>query len=166
MIRKLLFATAVLVAAPAFAAMPPAQFLQHAIKGDNSEVRLGRLISHLGASAQVRRFGATLTSDHSVARSQAAALARRMGVRPPTAMTPDARVEYARLSHLRGRAFDREVRRSMIADHRKDIAAFDEGLCDQQIEGAEKWLRRLGFTLDEQMTTDPKHPIWRCDLSI
>src|SRR6185503_17819271 len=78
MIRKLLFATAVLVAAPAFAAMPPAQFLQHAIKGDNSEVRLGRLISHLGASAQVRRFGATLTSDHSVARSQAAALARRM----------------------------------------------------------------------------------------
>jgi len=40
-------------------------------------------------------------------------------------MTPDARVEYARLSHLRGRAFDREVRRSMIADHRKDIAAFE-----------------------------------------
>lgn len=125
MIRKLLFATAVLVAAPAFAAMPPAQFLQHAIKGDNSEVRLGRLISHLGASAQVRRFGATLTSDHGLARSQAAAVARRMGVSVPTAMLPEARMEYAKLSHLRGHAFDREVRRSMIADHRKDIAAFE-----------------------------------------
>jgi predicted outer membrane protein len=125
MIRKLLFATAVLVAAPAFAAMPPAQFLQHAIKGDNSEMRLGRLISRHGASGQVRQFGATLTSDHSLARSQAAALARRMGVRPPTAMAPEARAEYAKLSHMRGRAFDWEVRRYMINDHRKDIAAFE-----------------------------------------
>jgi putative membrane protein len=125
MIRKLLFATAVMVAAPAFAAKPPAQFLQHAIQGDNSEARLGRLISRYGASAQVRDFGRTLTSDHSAARVQASAVARRMGVRPPTSMAPEARVEYAKLSHLRGRAFDREVRRYMINDHRKDIADFE-----------------------------------------
>jgi putative membrane protein len=149
MIRKLLFATAVLVAAPAFAAMPPAQFLQHAIKGDNSEVRLGRLISHLGASAQVRRFGATLTSDHSLARSQAAALARRMGVRPPTAMTPEARAEYAKLSHLRGRAFDREVRRYMINDHEKDIADFQS-----QARGGD---RRTADLARMQLPTLRKH---------
>jgi len=125
MFRKLLFASAVLVAAPAFAAVPPAAFLQHAIQGDNSEVRLGRLISRLGASPQVRHFGATLTRDHGLARSQAAIVARRMGVRAPTAMTPEARSEYARLSHMRGRAFDWEVRRYMVNDHRKDIAAFE-----------------------------------------
>jgi putative membrane protein len=125
MIRKLLFATAVFaVAAPAYAAKPPAQFLQHAIQGDNSEMRLGRLISHLGMSGQVRSFGRTLTSDHSLARSQAAALARSMAVRPPTAMAPEARAEYAKLSHMRGRAFDMEVRRYMINDHRMDIADF------------------------------------------
>jgi putative membrane protein len=125
MFRKLLFASAVLVAAPAFAALPPAAFLQHAIQGDNSEMRLGRLISRQGASAQVRSFGRTLTSDHSLARSQAATVARRMGVRAPTSMAPEARSEYAKLSHLRGRAFDWEVRRYMIKDHRKDIAAFE-----------------------------------------
>ena len=126
MFRKLLFATALVAAAPAIGAMPPAQFLQHAIQGDNSEVRLGRLISRLGASAQVRQFGLTLTRDHSVARTQAAAVARRFGVRPPTAMAPEARAEYAKLSHLRGRAFDWEVRRYMINDHQKDIADFTD----------------------------------------
>jgi len=125
MIRKLLFATAVFVASPAFAAMPPAAFLQHAIQGDNSEVRLGRLIARQGASPQVRSFGRTLTSDHSLARSQAATVARRIGVRAPTWMAPEARTEYAKLSHMRGRAFDWEVRRYMINDHRKDIAAFE-----------------------------------------
>ena len=149
MIRKLLFATAVLIAAPAMAAKPPAVFLQHAIMGDNSEMRLGRLISHLGASPQVRQFGATLTSDHSLARSQAATLARRMGVRTPTAMAPEARAEYAKLSHLRGRAFDREVRRYMINDHRKDIADFQA-----QAHGGERATANLARA---QLPTLRKH---------
>ena len=39
---------------------------------------------------------------------------------------PEARAEYAKLQHLSGRAFDREVRRYMIDDHRKDISEFKE----------------------------------------
>jgi putative membrane protein len=124
MFRTLLFATAIVAATPAIAAKPASDFLRDAIKGDNSEVRLGRLIESRGASAQVRSFGRTLVHDHSAGRVQASMLARRMGVRPPTSITPDARAEYAKLSHMRGRAFDLEVRRSMIADHRKDIAEF------------------------------------------
>jgi len=37
--------------------------------------------------------------------------------------------------------------------------------CDKQIEGAEKWLRRLGFQIDDGMTTDPERPVWRRDLT-
>ena len=126
MMRKLMLAAlfAGSISAPAFAAKPAAAFLSDAIKGDNSEVRLGRLIEHLGASAQVRQFGRTLVHDHSAGRIQASALARRMGVRPPTAMMPEAHAEYAKLSHLRGRSFDMEVRRYMTDDHRKDIVEF------------------------------------------
>lgn len=125
MFRTLTFAALLAgsIAAPAFAA-PAGTFLRNAIMGDNSEARLGRLIASRGYRAQVRSFGRTLTSDHSAARAQASALARRMGVRPPTAMMPEARAEYAKLSHMRGRAFDMEVRRYMINDHRKDIASF------------------------------------------
>ena len=47
-----------------------------------------------------------------------------MGVAVPTSMKPEARAEYSRLQHLRGVAFDREVRRYMIEDHRKDVFEF------------------------------------------
>jgi putative membrane protein len=124
MIRKALFIAALVVSTSATAA-PAAKFLSDAIKGDNSETRLGALIAQRGQSAAVRSFGRTLESDHSTARVQAAAVARRMGVPAPSAMMPEARAEQSKLMHLRGRAFDREVRRYMINDHQKDIAKFE-----------------------------------------
>jgi putative membrane protein len=123
MIRKLICVAACLTSTAALAA-PPAKFLQDAIKGDNSEITLGRLIAARGHSAQVRSFGNTLYRDHSTARGQAVAVARQMGVRPPTAMMAEARAERRKLERLHGRAFDMEVRRYMINDHEKDIAKF------------------------------------------
>jgi putative membrane protein len=124
MLRKLIFVAACMTSTVAFAA-PPRSFLTDAIKGDNSEATLGRLIAARGSTAQVRSFGNTLTRDHTNARAQAAALARSYGLRPPTSMMPEARSEQRRLERLRGRAFDMEVRRYMIDDHRKDIATFE-----------------------------------------
>lgn len=123
MFRKLLFATALLASSAAVAA-PPAKFLTDAMKGDNSEIHLGQLIAQSGASSAVRDFGNTLVTDHTQAKSQVVAVAEQMGVRSTDAMMPEARSEEAKLRHLRGRAFDREVKRYMINDHQKDIAKF------------------------------------------
>ena len=123
MFRKLIFAAACLTSTAALAA-PPRHFLEDAIKGDNSEIALGRLIASRGYSAQVRSFGNTLYRDHSTARGQAVAFARQIGMRPPTSMMAEARAERLKLEHLRGLRFDREVRRYMVNDHRKDIANF------------------------------------------
>ena len=123
MFRKLLF-TAALLASSAAGAAPASKFLHDAIKGDNSEIRLGGLIAARGSTASVRSFGRTLERDHSTARGQAVAVARLMRVSVPTAMMPEARAEYAKLERMRGRAFDREVRRYMVHDHEKDIANF------------------------------------------
>jgi putative membrane protein len=123
MIRKTLFIGAFVVSTAA-AAAPARHFLDDAIKGDNSETRLGQLIASRGASPAVRSFGETLASDHTQARAQAASVARRMSVAVPGAMMPEARSEYAKLQHLRGAAFDREVKRYMINDHQNDIAKF------------------------------------------
>jgi len=123
MFRRLIFVAGCLVSTAALSA-PPRAFLNNAIKGDNSEIALGRLIAARGASAQVRRFGNTLYRDHSTARGQAIAVARQMGFRPPSAMMAEARAEQRKLLRLRGRAFDLEVRRYMINDHREDIAKF------------------------------------------
>lgn len=49
-----------------------------------------------------------------------------MHVSVPTAMMPEARSEYGKLQRMRGREFDREVKRYMIEDHQKDIADFED----------------------------------------
>lgn len=123
MIRKTLFIGA-LVISTAAAAAPAGQFLDDAIKGDNSEIRLGQLIASRGASPAVRSFGETLTNDHTQARDQAISVARRMHVALPRAMMAEARAEYTKLEHMRGATFDHEVKRYMINDHQKDIAKF------------------------------------------
>lgn len=125
MIRKFIFIAACLTSTIALAA-PPRAFLDDAIKGDNSEIALGRLIAARGYSAQVRSFGHTLYRDHSTARGQAIAVARQIGMRPPRAIMAEARMEQRKLLRMRGRAFDMEVRRYMIRDHREDIAKFQE----------------------------------------
>lgn len=123
MFRKLLFSAALLASSTAIAAPAP-KFLTDAMKGDNSEIHLGQLISQRGASGAVRDFGNTLVTDHTQAKSQVADLAHQMRVPTTGAMMPEARAEEAKLRHLRGPAFDREVKRYMINDHRKDIAKF------------------------------------------
>lgn len=123
MIRTALFIAAVVVSTSA-AAAPARQFLNDAIKGDNSEATLGRVIAARGSTAQVRSFGRTLTRDHTAARAQAASVARSIGMAPPHSMMPQARSEMHKLQHLHGRSFDLEVRRYMINDHHDDIATF------------------------------------------
>ena len=123
MLRKTLIATAIVVPAAAVAA-PPAAFLRDAIQGNYSEVALGRIIQNRGYSEQARSFGAMLVRDHSNGLAQAQRIAARLHLRIPATLTPQARNEQRLLRHLNGRAFDREVRRYMVNDHMKDIAAF------------------------------------------
>ena len=123
MLRTLLIAATVLAPAAA-AAAPTAQFVRNAIEGNYSEVTLGRQIERRGATPQVRGFGAMLVRDHGKGLAQAQAIAARTHLRIPAMLTPEARRELALLQRLDGRSFDREARRYMIDDHRKDIAEF------------------------------------------
>jgi putative membrane protein len=124
MIRKVVLVAA-LVSGTAASAAPAPVFLKEAIEGNYSEVTLGRIIQIRGASPRVRDFGAMLIADHSKGLSQAQAIADRMHLRIAATLTPEARHERLVLRRLAGRSFDREVRRYMIEDHRKDIATFE-----------------------------------------
>lgn len=123
MLRSFVVAAAIALPASASAA-PPAAFLKDAIRGNFSEVTLGRIIENRGASPQVRDFGAMLVRDHSNGLAQAQQIASRLRLRIPATLAPEARREQFVLRRLSGRAFDREVRRYMINDHLKDIAKF------------------------------------------
>ena len=137
MFRKLALTAALLIPVAA-AAAPAEQFVRDAVQVNASDVILGRLIASRGASPAVRSFGAVLVRDHGRGLAKAQALAARLRIRAPAILTPEAGNELARLRRLSGRAFDLEVRRYMVQDHRNQLAEFRA-----QVRGGDK--RTIGF---------------------
>jgi len=130
MTQKIILATAAVVALVAF--QSPAwsksdkDFIEDAIKGDNSEVTLGDLAAQKGSSAKIRSFGQILAKDHAKAKIDAVKVAKSLGVAPPESMQEEAQRELTKLKTLSGDAFDKEFASYMVDDHKKDIAEFKE----------------------------------------
>ena len=122
-LKVLCAAAAVLVSTAAWAG-PREDFLKDAIRGDNSEVKLGHLAAESGGSRAVRAYGRTLVADHTKGRAQAAQVARQMGIDVPSRAMLKADAEYLKLRALSGRSFDREFVGYMIDDHKADIQNF------------------------------------------
>ena len=126
------FAAVVLVAGTASAcnsggqAAGPQHFLEDALKGDNSEMMLGRMAAQSAASPELRAYGQTLYDDHARALEQATRAARQAGVHITDQPMPEAVEERRKLAGLRGRDFDREFASYMVEDHKKDIAEFEK----------------------------------------
>lgn len=115
----------VLALAPSTAfADSPHHFLEKAMKGDNSEIMLGRLAERRAMSPAVRDYGRTLAQDHQMARADVLRVGFRYGVRGNHVAAPEAYDENRRLMHMRGRDFDREFVNYMVDDHHKDISDF------------------------------------------
>ena len=115
----------VLYASAAFA-VSPSDFVTDAIKGDNSEIMLGRYAAEHGASAKIKNFGQTLVADHTKAKKQMVSIAAKVGVSPPSMATVEADAERVKLMALSGDSFDREFAQYMVKDHESDIAKFKE----------------------------------------
>jgi putative membrane protein len=99
-------------------------FMQEAIRGDLAEIQVGKLAQGKGASKKVKQFGQRLERDHTANLQTARPLAESLGVRPPTAPDAKQKATYDELSRLSGAQFDREFRKRMVQDHKKDIKAF------------------------------------------
>lgn len=100
------------------------EFLTDALKGDNSEIALGKLAAEKGGSEVVRGFGQTLSTDHAKAKEDALPVAAALGVQPTDDLMDEAKAEMGKLAKLSGAAFDKEFARYMVKDHRKDISEF------------------------------------------
>ncbi len=115
---------------PSLPAFPPQrlqtekEFITDAIKGDNSEIALGRLTVATSASDPVKAFGQTLIDDHSNAKTEVSAVATKVNVSPPGEMSSEAQTEVTKLKQLSGRDFYTEFACYMVEDHQKDIAEF------------------------------------------
>jgi putative membrane protein len=123
---KTMVMLAALGVATAAAASPTTDFLDDAIKGDNSEIKLGALAMEKGGTPAVRAYGKMLNADHSAHKAKLVAIARPLGMTIPDGMTAGADVEYLKLKVLSGAAFDKEFAHHMVADHKDDIASYEK----------------------------------------
>ncbi len=101
-------------------------FIKSAIQGDIAEVKAGQVAERNGASDGVRTYGATLVADHTKAQEEATAVAKTLGVKPPTKATPEAQEEYKKLSGMSGAEFNHAFVDAMVMDHQKVIAVFQK----------------------------------------
>ena len=122
---KLILAAAGLAIGTATAANAETRFIETAIHGDYAETKMGMLAEKKGSTPAVRAYGKMLADDHSKHRNKAAALARKIGVKPPEGPDLKQRASYAAMSLRSGRDFDDAFKKYMIDDHKTDIANYE-----------------------------------------
>jgi putative membrane protein len=103
-----------------------AAFLTDAMKGDNSEVALGKIAQSKGASQGVKDLGTMLVTDHGAHKTEVAALAQQAGVAITDDIKDEAKSETAKLDGLSGAAFDTEFARATVEDHKPHITATEQ----------------------------------------
>lgn len=101
-------------------------FLTDAMKGDNSEVALGRLAQQKGASQGVKDLGSMLESDHGAHKQQLATLAQQSGVATTDEIKDEAKTLQTKLNGLSGAAFDKAFVDATVEEHEKDIAKYEQ----------------------------------------
>lgn len=100
-------------------------FLLNAMKGDNSEVALGKIAQSKGASQGVKDLGAMLVADHGAHKTEVAALAQQNGVAVTDDIMDEAKALETKLNGLSGAAFDKAFVDAAVEDHQKDIAKYE-----------------------------------------
>jgi len=99
-------------------------FMDEAAQGGMAEVQLGQLAEQNAQSQDVKNFGKKMVEDHSRANDQLKEIAKENNVTLPAKLDVKDEATLQRLSKLHGEAFDKAYMKDMVADHKKDIAAF------------------------------------------
>src|SRR5215212_8473749 len=116
-----------LFAAPALAQDKASQkFLTQAIEGNFAEVQMGELAQKNGQSAEVKSYGQMLATDHNAANQKAMEAAQSLNTNPPAGPNPKQKADYEKMAKMNGAAFDKMFAQHMVADHKKDIAAYQK----------------------------------------
>jgi putative membrane protein len=102
-----------------------AAFLTDAMKGDNSEVALGKIAQSKGASQGVKDLGAMLVTDNGAHKTEVATLASQDSVPATDDLTGEAKTLETKLNGLSGAAFDKAFVDAAVENHQKDIAKYE-----------------------------------------
>ncbi len=100
-------------------------FMNDAAPGSMAEVELGKMAAGKSNNAEVKAFGQKMVEDHTKANDELKQLAAQKKVMLPPDVNPAHKQLMEKLSKLSGADFDKEYVKAMVADHEKDVAAFE-----------------------------------------
>jgi putative membrane protein len=95
-------------------------FIERHLEGGMAEVELGKMAAEKGSSAEVKRFGQMMVTDHTKAGDELKQIAAQYNIAPPAQLNDEHRDLRDKLSKLQGAEFDREYMKAMVDDHEKD----------------------------------------------
>jgi len=146
-------ASALAMSAPAAAAAPTDPQIAHiAYTAGNIDIEAGKQALKMSHNAAVREFAQEMVRDHTAVNDKALALVKKLKVTPqanPTsaALTKAADAERAKLSKLKGAAFDRAYVNNEVAFHKTVNGALASTLIPSAKNGELKSLLETGLTL-------------------
>ena len=155
MTKTALFCAAALLlgSAPALAAGPTDPQIAHiAYTAGNLDVAAAKQALARSHNKAVRSFAQQMIRDHQAVNAKALALVKKLHVTPEANSTSaglqkSADATLKRLSHLSGRAFDREYANNEVAYHKTVNGALESTLIPSAKNGELKSLLETGLTL-------------------
>jgi putative membrane protein len=120
-----------------------------AARGGLAEVEMGRMAAEKATQADVKQFGQRMVDDHGKANDELKELASQKQWTLPTDPGPKHKPVHDRLMKLSGDAFDRAYMAAMVADHDKDVAAFERASRTVKDADLKAWAAKALPTLKE-----------------
>jgi len=146
-------AAALAIGAPAEAAGPTDPQIAHiAYTAGNLDVEAAKQALKVSRNSAVRAFAQEMVRDHQAVNAKALALVKKLKVTPEanatsTGLTKTADAERAKLSKLKGAAFDREYVANEVAFHKTVNSALASTLIPSAHNAELKSLLETGLTL-------------------
>jgi putative membrane protein len=109
-------------------ASKPDDFMKDAAKGGIMEVQMGQMAAKQGSSADVKKFGQMLVTDHKKANDELMSLAKKKGVVIPAKEAKDKgkSEDEQDMAKLTGTEFDKKFIDEAVKDHEKDVDEFQK----------------------------------------
>lgn len=117
-------------------------FMMEAAKGGMMEVDMGKMAEQKAKSADVKKFGKTMVTDHSKANNQLMSLAKKKGVTLDTSKSSEK---------MSDSDFDKEYMDQMVKDHEKDVAAFEKEAKNGKDADVKAWAGKTLPTLKKHL---------------
>jgi len=126
-------------------------FVTEAAMGGMAEVDLGKLASEKATNDRVKAFGQRMAMDHSKAGDELKSLAASKQIALPSSIDAKHQATHDKFAKLSGTEFDRAYVRDMVADHKKDVAAFTHESTSGKDSDVKAWAAKTLPTLREHL---------------